>query len=112
LASDEWGRRKRTGRGFRTPLYWEAGDGHVSIVRLLLEAGAAIDPRTNDGNIPLLWATHWEQCEAIKLLMTKRANAEVRDWTGKSTLERARNCGDFEIVELLQERNPNSGQKR
>ena len=49
------GRWRRDGEG-QTPLSSPAGDGHVDVVRLLLEKGAEVDRAKEDGWTPLLIA--------------------------------------------------------
>jgi ankyrin repeat protein len=40
-------------RGGRTPLYWTSENGHVDVVKLLLEKGADPAAANRDGRTPL-----------------------------------------------------------
>ena len=50
--------------GGRTPLHFAAGWGRMEIVRLLLERGAALEPRDAWGKAPVDWARQADQKDA------------------------------------------------
>ena len=49
----------------RSPLHWAAFSGHVDLVEVLLEQGAAIDARNASGQTPLHWAITEQQLEKV-----------------------------------------------
>ncbi|KAH8687411.1 ankyrin repeat-containing domain protein [Tricladium varicosporioides] len=53
----------------RTPLWWAAGNGHLEIVKLLIEK-EGINLRSKDfsGRTPLSWAAENMRIEVVKLL--------------------------------------------
>lgn len=52
-------------------------NGHVAVVRALLERGANIEAKEGDGSTPLYVAAQNGHVEVVKLLLTKRANPET-----------------------------------
>ena len=51
-----------------TPLYVASQNGHVEVVRALVEGGADINKVDNDGDAPLQIASRKEHPEIIRLL--------------------------------------------
>jgi hypothetical protein len=52
----------------RTPLSWAAERGHEAVVKLLLEKGAELESKDNDGHTPLSWAADKGHEAVVKLL--------------------------------------------
>src|SRR5262249_32870772 len=63
-----------------TPLHWPAHNGHVEIVRMLLEAGAAIEADEINcyGGKPLHWASEHAPA-TVELLLRHGANVNSRN---------------------------------
>jgi len=52
----------------RTPLLWASENGHVEVVKLLLEKGADVKAADNGGRTPLYLASRHGHVEVVKLL--------------------------------------------
>jgi ankyrin repeat protein len=64
---------KDEGFGRQTPLSWAAGNGHEAVVKLLLEQGAELESKDEDGQTPLWWAAAMGREAVVKLLLEKGA---------------------------------------
>jgi len=51
------------------PLSWAAACGHDAVMKLLLEKGADLGSKANDGRTPLSWATEDGYEALVKLLL-------------------------------------------
>ena len=51
-----------------TPLSWAAHNGHTEVAKLLIENGAEVDVRRNDGQTPLSLVVYKGHAEVAKLL--------------------------------------------
>ena len=61
--------------------------GHLEVVRLLLERGAAVDAKDGDmGETPLMKACYNGHVEAARLLLEKSADVNVADMHGQTSL--------------------------
>ncbi|MGA1203859.1 MAG: ankyrin repeat domain-containing protein, partial [Planctomycetota bacterium] len=85
------------------PLHAAARDDDLTRVRSLVEAGAAIDARDNDGWTPLmLAAANSTTPEIVQLLLDKGAAIDARDLLDKTPLMLAADHSTTpEIVQLL-----------
>ena len=63
--------------GGRTPLHFAAGWGQLDIVRLLLERGAALEPRDEWGKAPVDWARQADQADAVVALRVEAVHRGV-----------------------------------
>lgn len=59
-----------------TPLMRAAGDGRLSVMRLLLDAGANKDAKDSKGSTPLLWAVWNGQLKAARMLLAEGVEDE------------------------------------
>jgi len=84
-----------------TPLYIATQEGHVEIVRLLLEKGAAIEAAADDGVTPLSSAVFHGNTELVQLLLEQGAMVGGRDNNGVTPLARGAQQGHVEAVLLL-----------
>jgi ankyrin repeat protein len=63
-----------------TPLHRAAMYGESSVVNLLLERGAILEPVNDRGNTPLHWAAGNGQKEIVILLLDNGATLEQKDY--------------------------------
>ncbi|KAL5331401.1 hypothetical protein ACEPPN_000931 [Leptodophora sp. 'Broadleaf-Isolate-01'] len=87
----------------RTPLHWAAMNGHIEVVKQLLEKGANVAVANSSGGwTPLHQATWNGHVEVVKQLLEKGANTTVTDSEGRTPLYWAAMNGHVEVVKLLQ----------
>jgi len=85
-----------------TPLHLAAKHGRPDVVALLLERGAAVNPRSQDGVTPLSIAVQEGRLEIVALLLAKGAQVNEQVQIGGVTLLHVTAYrGDQEIVSLL-----------
>jgi len=70
----------------RTALHKDAITGNNRAVQLLLDRGAKVDVRDNDGKTPLLDAVYSAQIETVKILLQAGADIKARDKRGNTVL--------------------------
>jgi ankyrin repeat protein len=92
----------------------------ADIARLLLEHGADVHARTDDGLTPLHLAARWGRVEVVRVLLEHGANVGAEDNRGATPLHEgsvmhARNCvtnhEKAEVVRMLLEHGTNIGAK-
>lgn len=96
---------KKDTRYGRTPLSW-AAQRSADIAELLLNKGANIEARDNDGRTPLSWASQGD-AGILELLFEKGANIEAKDNNGRTPLSWTAQVGNIENAELLIARGAN-----
>jgi uncharacterized protein len=63
------------------------GSGHIPSVRLLLDRGAKIEAKNNDGQTALMLAASETEVETVRLLLDRGANARAKDIFGHTALK-------------------------
>jgi ankyrin repeat protein len=86
--------------GGKTALIQAARNGHVDIVRTLLDAGAEVD-ETSDGVTALWWAAATGATDLVTALLLAGADVRVRSPAGATALMIAERRGYHAIVEVL-----------
>jgi len=79
-----------------SPLHQAASQGHVEIVKLLIEKGADPNIKQESGVAPLAWAAYAGHTEAMEVLLAHGANP-----IAKATMELAARGGHIEAVDAL-----------
>ena len=88
---DDW-------RGW-TPLH--TAIGHIEIIRLLLQNGAEVNVKSNDGYTPLHYAAIRGHVEILHLLVENGADIEAQDSIGWRALHYAANYGHLPFMQEL-----------
>jgi len=86
-----------------TALHWAASRGNLAATRMLVSAGARLDPVTRNGNYtPLHLAAQNGRAEAVKALLAAGANVNATTSSGgASALHFAASSGDAATVDAL-----------
>jgi ankyrin repeat protein len=84
-----------------TTLHRAAWRGHVDIVKMLLDAGAPVDPRNNNGATPLMNAAMCGNSNIIAVLRAAGADVRAVANDGRTAIDHA--GGRAELVAALQQ---------
>jgi ankyrin repeat protein len=86
-----------------TALHFAARDHHAALVRLLLDAGAEVDPVDVFGDTPLWRAvmTAGSDLSTLSVLLGHGADPRRKNRHGLSPLDLARESGQEDVVALL-----------
>jgi len=96
----------RTNRNGRRALNWAAWNDRVSVIEILLAAGATIEAENNTGFTPLHHAAEAGSVAAARALLAAGADPEHRNKAGRLPIETARERGNAEVAALLAETAP------
>ncbi|CAJ1404959.1 unnamed protein product [Effrenium voratum] len=86
-----------------TALHLAVRDGHLEVVRCLLEAGADPDSRNHTGMTPMHMAGKYGGTKIMHCLLEARADKHVPNNAGKTPMDLAREYGKTEVLCLLSE---------
>ncbi|KAJ5089873.1 hypothetical protein N7532_008557 [Penicillium argentinense] len=81
------------------PLKWAASEGHMDMVKLYLDKGAAVDARGLGGWTPLAAASSDSHLKIVDLV-EKGADLTIPDSDGQTTLFRACQSKDDDLQSL------------
>ena len=86
-----------------TALYMAVSGGSAEEVKLLLDAGAPIDPRDVRGMTPLMFAvaTDRPRADIIRLLLSRGADSTIKSNAGESAQDWARKFNNPSVLPLL-----------
>lgn len=75
--------------------------GHAEIVKILLNKGAFVDQKDQEGATPLIIASRGDNFDMVKLLISKKANVNAQDRFGTTALMYAAQNNNIEIANQL-----------
>lgn len=84
-----------------TPLHYAATNGHVAIMRVLIDNYAYIDAESPNGTTPLMMAAMYGSPEAVKLLIDEGADQSLKNQQGMTALDFAKRANRGEAVQML-----------
>lgn len=84
-----------------TPLHRACYNGHVSTIRLLLDAGANLHARSIDGWQPIHSACRWAQVEAVALLLDAGADINAKTDGSVAPIHLAAEQNNRKLLELI-----------
>ena len=87
--------------GGNTGLHWAARLGFSEMARLLLDNGARVDARNDEGETPLHWAAAEGRKALLVTLIAHGAYVNALDRAGQTPLSRAQTNGREEIARIL-----------
>ena len=92
---------ERTDVHDETPLVIASRNGHLAVVRYLVEQGAYINITDSDGTTPLIWASIHGHVGVVRYLSEKGANRDKADNEGRTPLHYAAQNGGLATTKLL-----------
>jgi uncharacterized protein len=90
-----------------TALHYAATDGHVQVIKLLLDAHAYIDAESPNKTTPLMMAVRSKSISAVKLLLDEGADVTLKNTEGWTAQAFAEQINAIDIVEEFQAREKN-----
>lgn len=89
-----------------TALHYAARSGHLSICRILLDAGIGVDERTHGGVTALHRAAMMGHLEIVNLLLARKTDPFIQDSDGKTALHRAAEKSYPDVCRSLLQHSP------
>lgn len=83
------------------PLHYAATNGHLDIMRLLLDNHAYIDAESPNKTTPLMMAASYGSAEAVKLLLESGADPALRNMQGLSAIDFAQKANRKDVADLI-----------
>ncbi|XP_046552784.1 ankyrin repeat domain-containing protein 39-like [Haliotis rubra] len=97
----------KTDKSGYTALHYASRNGHLDVVRTLVDAGAHVDVTTRSGHAtPLHRAAYMGHTDIVKFLLSRGADPVSRDSDEMTPLHKASERGRLECVTVLLEASP------
>ncbi len=84
-----------------TALIWASRNGHVEVVKALLDAGAKVNEKNNDSYTALIWASKKGHVEVVEALLDAGAKVNEKTLICETALMKASKKGHVEVVKTL-----------
>lgn len=84
-----------------TPLHYAATNGHLPVMKLLLEHHAYMDAASPNGTTPLMMAAQYGTPTAVKLLLEEGADPTIKNDQGFSALDFAQKGNRPDSIEII-----------
>lgn len=85
------------------PFQLAVGNGHLEIVKIILDSGVDVNAKFHDGGTALMEASNEGQISIVKFLLTKGAKVDEMNSAGSTALLAAVIQGRYDIVKILLE---------
>ena len=63
---------------------WASAEGEAAVVETLLDRGAALEARNDDGETALMWASRYDQATVVKILLNRGADINAPSGEGNT----------------------------
>lgn len=83
------------------PLHYASTNGHLEVMRLLLEHHAYIDAESPNGTTPLMMAAHYGSAAAVKVLLEAGADPTLKNKLDLTAIDFAHRGNRQESAELI-----------
>lgn len=84
-----------------TPLHYAASNGHLPVIRLLIENSAYIDAESPNGSTPLMMASMYGSLEAVKLLLDEGADPALKNQQGLTAIQFAQRANRLDVADFI-----------
>ena len=76
-----------------TALHLAALEGHLEVMKRLLEAGQDVNQRGRSERTPLMWAANYDRADCVEYLLQNGAQLDLKDKRGNTALHLAADAG-------------------
>ena len=80
---------------------WACSNGHIDIARFLINNGANINAKDNNGWTSLMWASYYDRIDTARFLIRNGANIATRNKDNETAYDIASQKGNAEIAQYL-----------
>jgi ankyrin repeat protein len=93
---------------FNSAVIFAANNGHLEVLKELLNRGANMEDRSNNLKTPLLWASLWGHYGVVEYLVDRGANISAKDREGLTPLMSSVMNNHIKITRFLLDRGANA----